>query len=361
MIYLTRVQLSEGRTVGSDHLTAYAKRYGIVPFDRFGAAPAVLDMVRHSFAAYTPSRSADSYATLCLDRAAELLALGRRIRLYWSGGIDSTAAAIALMMAGARREQMEIACSWESVVENPYMFRHLAKRYPTIETPIIGASVANDDVLTVDGELNDQLFGSDVLASVVEAYGVEHLRSPISEAEWQRISKDIFGIDAEMAARMWADILASANSQSVPLETVHDAFWWFNFGFKWQEVSLRGLLRCPAYLMDEVTEEKALSNFVHFFQSDPFQAWAIARNEPKIGDTWQSYKLPAKRFIHDYDKNDDYFENMVKVGSLFNLFARHAQRGPSTIFAPFQLSPREIPLGTSEHSRADMIIPRPLN
>ena len=56
---------------------------------------------------------------------------------------------------------------------------------------------------------------------------------------------------------------------------------------------------------------------VHFFESDSFQLWSVYNHEKKITTNVQSYKQPAKEFIYEFDKNEDYRAFKRKYGSPF--------------------------------------------
>jgi hypothetical protein len=60
--------------------------------------------------------------------------------------------------------------------------------------------------------------------------------------------------------------------------------------------------------------------FQHFFATAEFQKWSMANKDGKIGSTWKSYKLAAKKLIYEFNGDRDYFEHKVKSGSLYKLF-----------------------------------------
>ncbi len=84
--------------------------------------------------------------------------------------------------------------------------------------------------------------------------------------------------------------------------------WWWNFAVKWQEITYRRL--------SDLEDASQLANIRHFFQTDDFQRWSIANPVLKIRDTIQSYKWPAKDFVHAFAGHADYRDHKLKVGSL---------------------------------------------
>ena len=49
---------------------------------------------------------------------------------------------------------------------------------------------------------------------------------------------------------------------------------------------------------------------------DSFMIWTMNNLDKILGQTWQSYKLPAKQFIYQYHRDQNYYENKSKVNSV---------------------------------------------
>jgi hypothetical protein len=71
--------------------------------------------------------------------------------------------------------------------------------------------------------------------------------------------------------------------------------------------------------MHAPTAESAVAmakNVYNFFDSEEFQCWALYTPEDKLGDSWQSYKLPAKKLINQIWPNMKYLVFKTKWPSL---------------------------------------------
>jgi hypothetical protein len=256
-----------------------------------------------------------TFADLCdgtgAALVAEALATDREIEILWSGGIDSTAALIAVMKAAETSgcgERVRVLLSLDSVHEYPRFFlREINGRYRcrSICHPI--AEYLDPAVITVTGEHGDQLFGSHLLESYVRRGlgGVDYREIlPLVLLERLRSIRA-----AARVGRYLAPVFAAA---PVPIRSLFDALWWLNFCLKWQDVTLR---------MPVVRGQEARAIFAwlrHFYRGDRFQAWALA-NAGRCPPVWARYKDVAKRYILDYTGDDAYYRYKEKELSLRNL------------------------------------------
>jgi hypothetical protein len=104
----------------------------------------------------------------------------------------------------------------------------------------------------------------------------------------------------------------------VPVNTVGQLLWYFNFAAKWQNVYLRTLLN----LVDNsvITDNYIATNFKMFFQSSDIQIWTMLNNESTVlVNKFTDIKMPLKQVTYQYDKDEYYREHKVKIGSLGRL------------------------------------------
>lgn len=252
-----------------------------------------------------------SFTDVADSRAADLWSEKKPIILYWSGGIDSTTALVALLKIMPHDGDLTICCNENSVAEYPEFFRKHIEGKLTVHTPTIkdvptdrfyissafdvpvfaNALTHLENSLLVTGELGDQIFGS--VAFVNDASKIngdlEDYLSQFSETRDE--------IDALNAAC------------PIPIKSITTLLWWWNFSCKWEEVVWRSLV----HLDGDINKFK---NIRHFFNTPDFQRWSIANDDLKIKDTIASYKWIAKDYIHDFSNDDDYRQNKIKVGSL---------------------------------------------
>lgn len=254
---------------------------------------------------------ADSFAEICRQRANELIMAseGKRITVLWSGGIDSTAALIALYLELSVREErdrLHLLLSQESIDEFPRFFDAIIEgqiAYTRITHTIY--EQINPQDFNVTGEHGDQLFGSDKLKY--------HVMTGEAWRDWEDNLEYVIAhkLGHKAPAAAMIEYLRPQVAQSpVPINTLYDYLWWMNFSLKWQHVSLRlkeGLAP-GAFALEH--------NLAHFFQSTAFQRWSLSNPQSKIKGDWKSYKYVAKEYIHAFFPDEDYLINKEKEQSL---------------------------------------------
>ncbi|MEL6980104.1 MAG: hypothetical protein AAGM38_15665, partial [Pseudomonadota bacterium] len=234
--------------------------FGVGLLDRTG----VLD---HGFAHQTldpiPKSAADPgpIAALCAARAQTLAEEARRsdktLRLLWSGGIDSTAAATALLRAlRDEPERLEFVYTAASIREYRRFHRRFIRAHPRHRRINSIHQAFEGDALLVTGEHGDQLFGS---AKAMD------LPFAALGAPWESAFPDVlrraFGSPerAEAALRYLEPQFAAA---PIPLTTLFDLLWWMNFSLKWQAVSQRIAANAPRNRYQEID-----ARMRHFFRA----------------------------------------------------------------------------------------------
>ena len=283
------------------------------PVDRSAALPspglrmAVGDPIPDA-AGFSPS-----FANVWHVRARDLLAEDREIALFWSGGIDSTAALTALLMQAvpADRARLHVFLRPRSIDEYPEFYaehvRHLpyeiidgldtdppgqgpGHTFSSDAGPVLAREARRR--LVVTGEHGDQIYGSIKLAENPEWIGQAPER-----------------LLADTAFDGHRDAITQLNAACpVPVRDIDTMLRWWNFAVKWQEITYRRL--------SDLEDASQLANIRHFFQTDDLQRWSIANPVLKIRDTIQSYKWPAKDFVHAFAGHADYRDHKLKVGSL---------------------------------------------
>lgn len=268
-----------------------------------------------------------SYDDCCNERAQTLIqkskSLNKPLTVLYSGGIDSTLVLVSLMKNLDKREfkdRIRVALSIDSIVENPNFYhRHIRGNFNIVSSDNIGALLDGKSIL-VAGEHNDQLFGSDIIGSIYR----EGDFSQIYNTYTRKFITDWFvkkGMD-ENFANIWFDVLDNHIKTKAECEVSsnYQFFWWYNFCFKWQNVFFRTLQIIDKNKRNIITQDFINDNFINFYSSKYFQIWSMTNHDKKILKDWSSYKLESKKVIYEYNKDDDYFTNKVKMGSLYKLF-----------------------------------------
>tara|TARA_Y100001938_G_scaffold149977_2_gene239027 strand:+ start:376 stop:2064 length:1689 start_codon:yes stop_codon:yes gene_type:complete len=283
-----------------------------VPIDRSGTLPSPLKFTAPTIPSVGNFNQV--FSDVADARGAALWAENKKLALFWSGGIDSTVALVALLktVPDDRLGDLTVHFNAASIAEYPEFYSdHIKDKVsvstiPSVVKPTdrfwaenVFASTATEEIakalktsLVVTGELGDQCFGSagfandpDKIAKSLDAY--------LSEDKFSSVRDEIDTLNAACP---------------IPVNSVTTMMWWWNFALKWSEVRFRSLTA--------VTDSADFDNVRHFFDTDDFQRWSISNDDLKIKDTIQSYKFTAKDYIHAYAGHDDYRDEKLKVGSL---------------------------------------------
>ena len=256
------------------------------------------------------TKTQKTFSDICDIRAAELVSKSQyyaKVRLYWSGGIDSTCSLVSFLRCATPEflSKLEVIITKRSIKEYPLFFENYIKGRLKYKEVVLVKDTHREDTLTITGELGDQLFGSAIL-------GVWKDLPEVFSKDYQKYLR-LFLINSLQYTEN--DVLLFLNCfepfiESCPytIKTTYDFFWWLNFGMKWQDVSLR--------FHNGLISKSVLANCEHFFECVEFQRWAITNPDLKIKDTWESYKYPAKQYILNYTGDMNYFLYKVKEGSL---------------------------------------------
>ena len=326
--------------------------YHCAVFDRTGAFPVgpqvqILDPIVSD----APSVNFDD---LCDERAGaivdEATARDLSIQVLWSGGIDSTAALIALLQATQARgedERLEVCLSLGSIREYPNFFRE--RIHGKVRTVPVAAPVGDyidENKLVVTGEHGDQLFGSFMIE--------EHLATGLAFLPWQEVfplvARARIADDAPTLGALQEALGCVMDAAPVAIRTLYDFLWWSNFALKWQTVSLR----IPVSTGDRAP--KVAKSMRHFFQTPGFQGWSI-HHRPASVSHWAEYKMPAKQYIYRSTGDDHYLQNKTKEPSLKLVFdgewrpkkkpprqAGGFGDGPQRVYMHDNFVPQQVPL-----------------
>ena len=269
-----------------------------------------------------------SYELCCMNRAVELIERAERLDVplyvFWSGGIDSTTALVSLLRVASlqERERVTVLMSSASVSEYPAFYREHVfgklKCAPAAQFPhLLGRKL-----LMVNGEHNDQLFGSDVIANAIKQFGFDKVVAPYD----RELMTDFFTEQMEgsrLLAAWYVEHVFERLREAAPvkLKTNYDMLWWINFAVKWQNVFMRML----SFADKPLTAEWVHDYYAPFFCTPDFQRWSMTNLDQRVHGSWRSYKWPAKDVIFGFTKDPDYRDNKLKLGSLKFLTA---QTGP---------------------------------
>ncbi len=289
----------------------YFKIYGypIAPIDRTGI---IRFPVRTKSLFPIPNQTVTkkTYSEICLERAKELLKradeTGLRICVCWSGGIDSTAVLCAFFQVAPLAElkdKLVVMLTHASVKEyRDFYFKHIGGKL-VLWNAVNLRNVLGSGNIIVNGEHNDQLFGSDIMLSAINKFGEESLHAPYDRKMFMQ------GLGYLKDAQFYVDLFERlAAGAPIELKTNFDRLWWINFAVKWQTVFMRPL----SFSSRPLTKEWVSRCFAPFYGTEEFQRWSMCNLDRRMKSGWKSYKWPAKDFIYEFTKDAEYRDNKIK-------------------------------------------------
>jgi len=271
-----------------------------------------------------PRPFTSTFEELCDLRAAELLRradeLGATLFVFWSGGIDSTLALVSLLKhaTSAQAANMVILLSQESINEYPKFYREHILGKLRVDSAVMFPSLLGGHHLVVNGEHNDQLFGSDMVGKLIVRFGEPVMHQPYSRDTFF-LFFDEHVHDRETTNFYLDEFERLAAAAPVSIATNFQFLWWINFSMKWQSVFIRTLSYVPPRRAARITRDYIETNYAPFYCTEDFQRWSLANLDSKIKATWRTYKWPCKDIIYRFTKDADYRDNKIKRGSLYNL------------------------------------------
>jgi hypothetical protein len=310
---------------GVKQFLAYFKVYrGVAPVDRSGVLTFPV-RVRSLFPLPKMRAFTKTYEQLCNDRAIDLLAradqLDTSLYAFWSGGIDSTCLLISLLKNAkpADLERIVVLMSEESITEYPEFYRRHIRGKLRRQSATLFPYVLGTKNLIVNGEHNDQLFGSDIVAAVANRFGFDAVGEPYNRQLFLTFFEE--GMGEKVAPRYVAMFEQLSERAPLSLSSNYSRFWWINFAVKWQTVYMRMLSFTAERNAHLLSEEYLKTYYAPFFNTQGFQLWSMNNLDQRLRNGWRSYKWPAKEVIYEFTKDADYRDKKIKRGSLHYLIS----------------------------------------
>ena len=286
-----------------------------------------------------------SIEELFLERAEEIWAMDKPVRLWWSGGIDSTTALIAFLRTRKPEHELIIYYNGYSIEENPHFWSMLKKIddikfESSLSKDFFKFSNFSDGTINVTGEPGDPFYGTFVVQNHIEDLD-KHWTDIFN---WPDIQYMFPNNGKYMTAHQpkgeppcdpakaldfhrprFIEFCERFNAKCpFEIRNPFDFTWWIAFATKWQWIETRMFAQMP--------NPSEWQNMIGFYNSQEIQKWSIHNHDLKHKGTWKSYKWPSKDFIYEYDGNADYRDNKTKEKSINKVWNMGGSVGKSPFF-----------------------------
>jgi hypothetical protein len=264
---------------------------------------------------------------------------GERFGVMFSGGIDSTLIMSALIKNLTKEElkSIVVCSSTETLIENPMFWnKFIQGNFEIIDTNRNKYDDIIDLGLTpITADEGDCIFGTLfglILYNNYDYYvdglstdsktDLQNIKYKIADADvhfsrYADLLIKYLGIpdDPEFGKLIYEKLVHNINTASVPVNSLHDFFWWEIFNIKYLNCAVRGSI----YFNDRMDCQTVMRRIVNWFSDTNYQLWSMSNNNTgeKIGKTLSTYKMAARNYIWDLDNNDWYKNFKVKIESLW--------------------------------------------
>lgn len=263
-----------------------------------------------------------SYREVCLVRAKQLAdyakSVNKKIRLFYSGGIDSSVILCSFIEALGLDETtklVQLAITENSIRENFTLWDKIVRKNNFyMVSSSIASNIISKNHITLTGECNDQLFGSDKMMGFMAMLGEDSIYqdwNPDDIGSFLTSSVTHRNLNSKPIVEYLSKTMDAAPFK---IQNNYQFWWWYNFAWKWNNVATRILYYIPYHLADDV---KSGFETNQFFNSTEFQLWSMKNHydEPDKNGSPYEYKNAAKEFVADVT-NDKGFLDKTKNPSL---------------------------------------------
>jgi hypothetical protein len=254
--------------------------------------------------------AADSFGQSIADE----MDAGKHVYLLWSGGIDSTCGVVSVLKhcKPEHHSQIHVVMSDGSRQENPIFYENHLKHYDRIEYSNLNfANIDIKNILILDGEGGDQMFGS-IMSNKFFSMHPDKMHLP-----WRsQIDLLIKLLRKDWdTAHTW-DVFLNMVSRDIPghvqVETCLEFFWWMNFNFKFDSVCMRTPLYYGSLLSSDDFKYLMTNCIRRLFAHTEVHQWCMSADSNERSEGGKLIKMPAKRYIYEFDHNEYYLREKRK-------------------------------------------------
>jgi hypothetical protein len=241
-----------------------------------------------------------TFKQICKERSTELLKLGKRINIFWSGGLDSTVVLFSLMNEANDLSQLRVVLSPDSIIESGNMFDKLIKnklnyslRIPKPKKENFFHSIPEKNEIYVAGTAGDEIY---TIMRVGNCLG--------------KTAKD-----KTFLIKNYEDVLEPVLNKNVidfykrsiklfpkKIKSYGDFLRFYFFNYTWNA----GL-----YNWETELDSNYSINIYSFYNTQDFQRWGLWNKEAETYLT-DKPKLPMNNFIYELTGDKFYCNNKFK-------------------------------------------------
>lgn len=272
-----------------------------------------------------------TYEDCAMQRMCELdeiyKSTGKSFRLFYSGGVDTTgifAAFVGYYGIEKTSKILELCCSREAIVENPWLWeRYISKYNFKLLSSHNHNYLWNDsNVISLQGETNDHL----LIARGSLSRWIIYSKGDT----FKQIDKDIFYSFFQSQYGM-SDLVISLlekvlNKAPFELTTMPQIYWWLTMSLSYDAMMLQSL---SGNANGHLKEVDLTNGFPLFFKTIDFEKCSAYYVQTRSKELMATYKYPTKDLIKKYLNIPEYdvkgkhhsfgrIQSLIKTGVLID-------------------------------------------
>jgi len=286
--------------------------------DRTGAIEHFLPLINIDPIPKIEKNFTKSWEELCEKRAIEFLNTGKKIHVWWSGGIDSTTVLFSLINKANDLSQINVILTPESIIESGSIFDYHIKNKISynIQTQCTAQyffskyNFYTETDLLVTGCLSDQIDLSPFTGSFIGSKDYKLHKLPYEQVLEKYFDKkciDFFN--------------KSINNFPIKITTYAGFLRFIIFNYMW--TSRKTFVTSKPKMKNNKNYPKLDS----FFDTKDFQLFHLSNNDynlveyddiedkQKEHEIWRNYKKSSLNLIYKYTNNKEYFNKKTKSDS----------------------------------------------
>ena len=240
-----------------------------------------------------------SIEEMCFNSARNIVQKSNNQKIFvaWSGGIDSTVALSELMKI-TTRDQIVVLLNDNSILEYPdFYVQHIKDKHETRNFNFYSDDILRECIkegIVVTGHITDNLFGE------------PHLYKVVPEDVLKQSTDQFLKTIDEKSRSLYNDLIIACPRKIV---NVKDLFWWMNYTLSYQFEQLCVLLEVEDMILGK--------NLFHFCDNEEWNDYSVSTSaeEKYQGYDYKNFKMPLKKHLHKFIKDDEYTFNKIKVHS----------------------------------------------
>ncbi len=252
----------------------------------------------------------------------------KRIAIMWSGGIDSTMILTSFLknLSDNDKAKLTIILTTTSILENiDFYLKYIRDKIECLNYLKINIddNFLNQYIL-LHGDPADCLFGPSIPMYLHFVQREQHLMPWKENLEKMKEHLNLFAIKNNFNVSNFGDWYVDKISnnlmetgQDKHVTTIANWWWWAYFNFRWEFSCQRPFFYLRAKSYEKSISEKNITDFAKntFLNTDKFQLWSYSNLKKLINHDLSSHKQLAKDYVFEFDKNEIYFKNKIKIGT----------------------------------------------